>query len=151
MFSSGPLLDMNLCRSTLVYPKLRSCFSSQSIASRLRCVPCIRSPNCVSPLMCVLYRSRSSRPTTVRTGTEGAFVVWAETTVARTNVPRKNRIVVSYCCKETRAKARVRTLLIRENVDCAGPQRRVVILISVDAFGGAGFDAGADGHELAVL
>jgi len=43
-FSRGPLADMNRCRSTLECPKLRSCLSSQSIASRLRCVPCIRVP-----------------------------------------------------------------------------------------------------------
>src|SRR6266566_9676571 len=87
---------MNRCRSTLEYPKLRNCFSSQSIASRLRCVPCIRSPNWVSPLMCALYRSNSRRPTTVRTGAEGAFAVWPESPAAKTNVPSRNRISVSF-------------------------------------------------------
>ena len=55
-------------RSVFVHPTAWSCASIQSTASRFRCVPCRRSPNCVNPLMVALYCSRSSRLTSERTG-----------------------------------------------------------------------------------
>jgi len=46
-------------------------------------------PELRQSLMCVLYRSSSRRATTVRTGSEGVLVVWAESTVAKTTVLSK--------------------------------------------------------------